>query len=810
MASPFNVFRKHQKVILVAAGVLCMFVFVIGDVLFQFVGTGSGGDGRSGGEDMAVEWNGGSLTRLEMDSLRTRRNILRNFLTSVQQLGIDRSGGTSPTVRPLGVTRQSLYHPVEEEIVLRHLMAEKAQGIGIVVSDAAINNYLSQLAQGQVSSEELRGLVSNLAAGGRRVGMNYIFEAMREEMLADTYLDSYAQAVQTVTPAQRWEDWQRLNDRVVVESMAVPVGNFVDEVPDPTDADLRAFFEKYKDREPTPVSVHPFTQLPSPDPAFRIPRMVEIHYIEADYQTVAKAIEPEVTDEEIRQYYEQHKDPEFIRPQLDLGIEGDMGGTTQPVDGLPPEPPEEDPSSSANPFNVDPPSSSGSTETDESAMKNPIDLDPPTATGEDPTAAPSPGDAPQGSHLYVPAHGPTHYVAYQVDAAVDAATEAATPKAASKGLVELGDTSGAAESEDPLTSENVIQTAPPSTTEGATADAVESATEDTFDGKPPGPVETVDVEFLPLDVVRDEIRESIARDRVEAKLLEIMPLINSDLLTIYRQFEDRRLDAEEAGEDLDEVAPPELDLASIAEEYGLVAKQMAPMSYYELRETPVGRSRVREGSAEYSTFAFSQPLYQPAWTVEFPETLVEQMQGGFTQYIALKVADTEAREPTLTDIRDDVVREFKRVKARDKAFAKAEELAKKADQSAESLVEQFAGNEQYVPLQSDPFSWYESEFGAQIHLAKPFGVDHAGPEFFETVFSLAPGKAAAVWNHDKSVAYVVRLVRHQQSEDALRNRFLIEGLRPDLFQERITFDLLRGLQLRQALERSILMEAGVR
>jgi hypothetical protein len=189
---------------------------------------------------------------------------------------------------------------------------------------------------------------------------------------------------------------------------------------------------------------------------------------------------------------------------------------------------------------------------------------------------------------------------------------------------------------------------------------------------------------------------------------------------------------------------------------------------------------------------------------------MEQLQGGLTHYVALKVADTEADTPELAEIRDDVVRTFKRNKARDKALAEAQSLAKKVNESGEPLTKQFAENEQQRPVESDPFSWYTSQFGSRFHLSKPFGVDHAGPDFFETVFALEPGEAAATMNHDKSAAYVVQLVRHQQSEDALRNRFLIEGSRVDRFPEQGLLNAIRSAEHVFALEQSVLAEAGVR
>jgi hypothetical protein len=837
MASPFNVFRRHQKVILVAAGVLCMFVFVIGDALFQFVATGTGVGGRNDGDEVAVRWNNGELTRRELASLETRRNILRNFLRSAVQLGMQRSSDPNsvPNVRgvvPLGEGREDL---PETMVVFRHLLANKAKEAGIVVSDEAVNQYLEQLTQGLVSADELRQLVSNREAGGRRIGMNYVFEALREEMLATAYLDSYEPLLQTVTPAQRWADWRKLNDRVVIEHVAVPVGNFVDQVPDPSDEELVAFYELYKHREPNLVVVQPFTELPSPDPAFRVPRKAEVQYIEADYQTVAQQIEPDVTEEEIQKYYEQNKDSQFIRPQLDLGIEG--ADAAPPREGMPPEP-EAEPQSSAAPGAV-PDSANG-----QSSSQSPVATDasnpslpaegadvsssadksqpnPRTAEGpEEAEAAPDDQDA-TPPLLDDTSHRPLedarsdkrmHFVLFQQEE--EAADDAA-------GVAESSDVpleSDAASADGPLateqppsgvgetSSDSSVASDTPTTTESDDA-ARESALAGR-EGMPPEPAGATNVEYLPLDEVREQIRAEIARGRVEAKLLEIMPLVNSELLTIYRQYENRRLDAEADGKDPNSTPAPELDLQQIAQKYGRVAKQLTPMSQLELRGTPVGKSVLRDRSTPYWVYVFDQPRLEPAWTIGIPETLVEQLQGGFTQYIVLKVDESLARTPKFAEIRDEVVRVYKRVKARELAMAHAQQLAKDAEEADGTLQQQFTGNEQFVAVTSDPFAWYDKQF-QRFHLAKPYGVQYAGPEFLETVFSLETGEVAAVWNHDKSVAYVVRLDRHQQSEDALRNRFLVEADRVDRFPEQGMLNALRSYGLGEALQRSIFAEAAL-
>src|SRR5262245_20536960 len=79
MASPFRVFRKYQKTLLAVAGVVLMFVFVVGDSLFQYFG-GSRGAARSGDDTdakaTAVHWDGGKLSNRQLDELVRRRRIL--------------------------------------------------------------------------------------------------------------------------------------------------------------------------------------------------------------------------------------------------------------------------------------------------------------------------------------------------------------------------------------------------------------------------------------------------------------------------------------------------------------------------------------------------------------------------------------------------------------------------------------------------------------------------------------------------------------------------------------------------------------
>ena len=133
-------------------------------------------------------------------------------------------------------------------------------------------------AGGSVSAEDMRSIIQRMQVGGSRASIDYIIDALRDEMLARNYLASNQFSLATVTPEERWKDWLRVNDRIVLEAAAIPVEKFLVDVTEPTDAELTAFVEKtddfgtkYKDRESQPDFLPGGMELPSRHPGFRDP-----------------------------------------------------------------------------------------------------------------------------------------------------------------------------------------------------------------------------------------------------------------------------------------------------------------------------------------------------------------------------------------------------------------------------------------------------------------------------------------------------------------------------------------------------------
>ena len=63
---------------------------------------------------------------------------------------------------------------------------------------------------------------------------------------------------------------------------------------------------------------------------------------------------------------------------------------------------------------------------------------------------------------------------------------------------------------------------------------------------------------------------------------------------------------------------------------------------------------------------------------------------------------------------------------------------------------------------------------SEVRMSSVSGVDMAGTEFMETVFSLAPGEIGVAFNAPQTVAYVIRLTAMKPSQDALWTQFKVD------------------------------------
>ncbi len=811
MASPFRIFRKNMKAMLAVFVVMLMLSWVVGDSLFSyFAGNrGPGAAGRQNARAVAVTWNGGKLTNLQLNDLVMQRRFLNGFLQQVEVFGARASAEAGVEPRPLKVQRllgpDTPQQKVEESVVQTRILANAAQAAGMHVSDDVLGQYLDELGRGNVTRNQMRQIVGHLGGGG--VSINAVMSALREEMLAHNYVNSNQYALMTVTPEQAWQDWLRVNDRVVVEAAAIPTEKYLADVKEPTEAELQAFFEitdsqgtKYKDREPSPELVIN-TELPSPTPGFKIPRMIDVQYLEANYDSFLAKAEAKITDEEIKKYYEAHKDPMFIKADTgglleDNSAKQDAGKAANPATSETKGASESKPESDDAKSNED---KADATATPE-AGKKPADEKPTPETGkkvdEQKPAESSPqpandnkdqkktdGDKQSSLNTGRVFHLVAFEDAGKVETAEDSADkkvaapetkspEAPAPsaeepakkaeeKSAEQGADQPGEKAAAPSSPAPP--------ATPAATPAKSAGTESKAAAPTAPKKPP--------QFQPLDEVKDVIRRELASNRLAEELSKLTGQIEGELDAKFNKYLSEELAAQ--ADKKEPPAPPNTltDLSPLAEKYGLKTGKTGPLSLLQMRNTAIGKSSVPDSGRNMLSMLFGSnglDLYQPVVTVDIDGN----------RYIAMKISDTPGRVPTLAEVREEVVKAWKFQKAAELAEKHAQELAKKAQEAKEPLPAFFADDPSIKVVRTDAFSELTGGdvgvVGGQLQqapfrLSQPDGIVAPGLDFMKQVFQLKDGQVTAVLNHDHTVAYVVRLVEHQPPMNELHTEYLSEA-----------------------------------
>ena len=672
---------------------------------------------------MAVRWDRGKLTNAELAHLVQQRLVVNAFLRNVE--GIGRQAAFEAGIQPQPLRVEMMVGPeraqdnVEQDVLRVHLFADAARRAGMAISDDHLVNYLQQLGRGYVSVDQIRQILAAMPVGGRGVSQDYVLDSLREEMLARNYLASFIFAFDTNLPEQRWQDWLHVNDRVVVEAAAIPAESLLVDVPEPSEAELEAFFNEYKDFEPMPQRVGNI-ELPSPNPGFAEPRKVAVQYLMADYNQYLAKVEDEVTDAEIEKFYEDNKDPYFIRAESVLSEADDTSADETP-------------------------------DADAAESVEPEGTKPTDATGEDAKPADSKDDASKDDEKTAPG-----------------TNEGSSNSRGSKNPFRLTAFAEDAASEGETAADAEAGEAPSAAEDSAAEDSAAPTAEMT------APVEKPK-NFQPLDELRDQIRRELAQIKVAEQLETLMATLSGELNESYTEYFGAALDAEESGQE--PPAPPAAlaDLTPLAKANSLTYEKTDPASMLQLRDTPVGKSaRPDEGNIPfyYSVFGRDVELYQPIVTFDLDNN----------RYLSMKIADVPGRVPTLDEVRSTVVRAWKLRKAGELAIKRAEELAKNAQTSGASLEDALSDESSLTVFKTDPFAYLtvgsvsrESQQVDSFRLSEPKEIAAAGPEFMDKVFNLKEGEVAAAPNHDRSIAYVARIAEHQSTPAELRQAFLSEA-----------------------------------
>ena len=287
MAGPVKWFRKNKKKSLAILTILTVLSFVFLPVMLEILSL------RGGTPDPPVVTTKkyGNLREREISQMLSQRGHWNGFVQGLRQLVLAHGGKDIGNLS----LRDS-----EEDVVQTWLLSRKAREMGITISQETINRFLSQWAQNRVSSNEIGNLAKSF-----NLSPSQLFDILGSELSAIRARGILRAYLGDMTPAQRWDYFLRLKRSARIEAVPINVEKLIAQVPDPTAAEekeLKALFEKYKEKRPDSFS---------PEPGFRELHQIIVQYFKADMKTFLNP--RQVTDEEILKYYNDHKEDKYTR-----------------------------------------------------------------------------------------------------------------------------------------------------------------------------------------------------------------------------------------------------------------------------------------------------------------------------------------------------------------------------------------------------------------------------------------------------------------------------------------------------------------
>jgi hypothetical protein len=304
MAGSFGIFRQYEKAALAALAIMAMLAFFVLPPFLQMSG------GAGGPDPMVVTWKGGGLRESGLQRAVIMRKVMNQFLVETMA-----AAGQDPSRMRLADD--------EKDVVDTILLAKEAEANGVVVSNSAINQFLAEWTNDLVRPDQFDDIVARI--GGRMgISQEDVFEALRTVLMARRMETLLLGGIgfEGTPPGWRWDYFRRLEQGATVEAVPVVVETFVDKLPEPSEAVLRAFYDRYRDDLP---------EARSADPGFRQPHRARYDFLVAKAGVFREEEEKKITDEQIKAFYDDRKAALY---------------KTKPEEKATPEKPVEDPSDS--------------------------------------------------------------------------------------------------------------------------------------------------------------------------------------------------------------------------------------------------------------------------------------------------------------------------------------------------------------------------------------------------------------------------------------------------------------------------------
>lgn len=725
-------FRDNQRHMLVIFTVLLMGGFGVMGVVSN--STQSGSSQATTEAKPVKEWKLGKVTDQQLWRIHRQRIALAVLQQELQTVVLEKQpnfvpndsllmGGPPPTDASEAVVFSRAFQIM--------LLAQKAEDMGMFVSDAAAEANMLQFTGNWLDSTQLRAIANDVGQRDRLSYESYI-QILKREMLASylVFLGINGGRPVYPSPTQAYQAYKQMNERIECQVLGLPVSDYMNKVTgQPTETEIQALYEKGKYRFPDPANK---------DPGFKIPNRVKLQYFAADVKTLTDKYKAELTDEVIQAEYDRlvseksplvydaqltnlgSENPLELPPMDAPGTEGNGESTEGNTDGLPELPGTENSESAAET------QSNGKPATDAPPV--------PTKGGQEN------GEADQQSGAALTTVDPVYVT---------------TPQEENGGQEENGQQeSGTTETPQTAGDSNSASEATASETTTQESVAQDNPVED---GTETPATEPEQGKVRPLEEVREAIMDRLAQPQAFDEMEKTFKRLKREIgfyqtdLRIYQSAPET------------EEKPVALNFEAIAQENGLTFRETGSLDEATFSQMQLGMAGGQFG-APYSAVLFGNFEQVKELSPESP-----------TNDVLVWVAEKYPAEiPTLDQVRDEIVDFWKKQEAVKLAIADAEAKAKTVSDSGKLMKET-----QDAAIQTGGFTWYTmggfqmGNFQMSAEISQPNGVEMAGPEFMQAAFGLGLNQAGAAMNADRSIAYVIQKTADAGlTEEEMRENFL--------------------------------------
>ena len=705
---------------LVAVAVLAMLAFFVLPPFLQM------GAGSSSADPIVVSWKGGAVREDQLERAVALRTLANRFLMQAAA-----TAGRDPSRLPA--------FPEGEELIVREmLLAKEAEKIGLTVSNTAINEFIAAWTNNMVRQDQLDGIIAGLRYGRTPVLAADLFESLRTALVARNTLLLFQTGFSGDPPGWRWDFYKRLEQSATIKAFPVEVENLATSIEAPSESELRAYFEKFKNNLPSARS---------PNPGFKEPHRVRYTSLMADQKEFEDEAEKTITEKDVKEFYETNKESRFRQspPDAPLTQESAPSPTDDKSEVKAGKESGEGKTLKDSPEAPSQPEQSAK----ENAPKDSSEKKSKESRGQEKDAS-QPLDSESSSTNHRTRVIP---VTFQV-----------------KEETEGTDSSAKDASQQP-------EKAP--VTGAAIPDSVEPPPADnpaaTKENKEPADSSEPEMTFQPLEEVAEQIRQEISRQRATETIDAIFSALAAD---VNAYAEDRALWIARGKDGDKEPTPP--DAMKIAEKQSLVAVESDWLTVNEAADSGGIGSSFEFVPDPSSRFGIRQQRWLETMFGDgtIPLRPVTSRDAEGNRYFSWKQDDQEERVPAFEEARDNVEKAWRIVEARPLALEQATSLVAKMNEKG--FVESLSKAELEKVQDIGPFTWLTqgaAGVNAAPVLSSPQGLAMPGNAMMQKVFATTEGKSVAVFNEPKTICYVIGVLAFQPPENELQNRF--EGILGD-------------------------------